>query len=771
MVSKTNYAVLGSALVLCLMVFGVYAVSSTTGEFLANPDTIYITWKDAGYGCYANKTTITNNLATPIDITVDNTTTIGGSSFYVNDGTTNQNTMTIAGSGTQDVIFKISNPESADSDSKNITIMNSTNSLENLQVKINFVKPEALSNIVNVGVIPKINIGDTYAEAKFFINNTEDYDIGIDKVENTTTLRSGTLYMEYSHDLDDSDSIAAGTEGEYTLDINIDPDIANSPGIYSDQIKITADNGCPNQIYNLTVSANLTTQLNVAITANSSLTTDRGKNISVGVTPKYLDGLLVEDLIKTNFTATLIHRELNGLTYPGTVVKSEDMGTYYNVTISVPTNALGGDYQVKIDVEDGLGTTVNNSGIGYFGDFSINRPALKIITDCNGKSVNVGATIECDQTVTNYGNDDAEEVNVSYSLCTDYITVVDPDDYSGTIVAGDDRTYSVTLKGKAATSGCDIKITGKSLGGATEWYHDIISAEIIVKAITETESSQESVSSGSSHKLTITPPETFEIEQGDEISKSVIIKNSGSYNENNVQLTLGGIDSTWYDVLTEKQTIVTALQKTYDVDFSIPEDAEPIEYTITYKAKSDSVEGTATGKMKVIPGEKTETEIESNLTEYLEWYGAVLTLFNETKLAGGNVTELDEIEDMLSQINGLLTKADSHIKLGQYFEAYQELKEARLLLEQAESDLNGEKSKFEKMIFDNFILVGSGIAIAVILVGYYFYTHSSKRYKPYKPRGVDFNLKLKPKISGMKLKYENFKKEFKVKKNKLLKKV
>jgi len=772
---KLNYTILVSILVLCLGVYGVFAVTSTdTGEFSATPETLYLTWQDAGtgFGCYANTTRITNNIVTAINVTVDNTTTVGGASFYVNDGNNNVSIIELGGSTWKDIVLKFdASSLTTGTYTANITLYNTTNSTEELEFIAKVVVPTSLSDLANVGSMPKVNIGQSKViAATFYINNTEDYPITITKVENTTILRKGTTNMTYTHDLVDSTVIAANTNGTYTATITVDTSkTSNSPGIYTDQLNITSDNGCPSQIYNLTLSANLTSHMDVVVAANSSLSTDRNQNVSVGVVPTYVDGTFVDNLVKANFTAAFIHRNLTG-TISATIKSVEDKGTYYNVTVTVPSTILGGDQSVEITVKDGLGTGVNNTGTGFFGYFDVQRPALKLTTDCEGRTVEVGDGFTCKQYVYNYGSVDATEVNLTYSRCTDYLTAAGSNDGEiGDVLAGDYEIDSASYVADAVTTGCDLRIVGESAAGDSVWHNRIKTPKIIVVAVTDNTSQQnnnnDNLGGSGGFNIVITPP-TFEVEQGNGTTEIVNVENTGSYTVNNAELTLSGIDASWYDIITEKQTIIVTLDEDYEVEFDIPEDTEPIEYTITYKIKGDGIEETATGKMKVTPGEVMQTEIEANLTEYKKWYTTVLGLFNETKLSGGNTTELDDVESLLLQITGLLTAAESHITLGEYFEAYQDLKEARTLLLEAEGNLTGEKTKLEDLISGKFVWVGAGIIIVIAIVGIYFYTQSTRGgYKSYKPRGKNLGLHGKRKIAGTKLKFEQFKKDIKRKKD------
>jgi len=260
--SKLNYAVLGSFLVFCLLIFGAFAVTSDGGEFKVEEDPLYITHIDSGtgFGCNANTTRITNlNATRPISITVNNATTFGtGETFYVNNGTANSTLVSLAGGTWKDIILKFdTSAASPGMHTLRIQYYNTSNVTEQGLLTANVIVPTALSDLANVGPIPKINRGkSTTLTIPFYINNSEDYAVTVQKVENITLLKNGANIMNYTHDLGDSTVVAANTNGSYQATVTVDPANTNdATGLYTGQLKITADNGCPNQTYNLTLSA------------------------------------------------------------------------------------------------------------------------------------------------------------------------------------------------------------------------------------------------------------------------------------------------------------------------------------------------------------------------------------------------------------------------------------------------------------------------------------------------------------------------------------
>ncbi|MBU3904691.1 MAG: hypothetical protein KJ906_00905 [Nanoarchaeota archaeon] len=224
---------------------------------------------------------------------------------------------------------------------------------------------------------------------------------------------------------------------------------------------------------------------------------------------------------------------------------------------------------------------------------------------------------------------------------------------------------------------------------------------------------------------------------------------------------------------TGEQNIAVTMKKEYKVLIKAPADAEPKTYTITFKASNAQTEITSTTTMKVMPSEDTKVEIAANYVNYSSWFDNVMRAYNSTNLDEENTTV---VNDMLSQITGLLIKADSHIKLGEYFEAYDSLSEARTLLMEAENIVGVQESGIEFLNEGRLMVVTVLVVLIALGAGLYFANKSGKinlkmpslpgKMNKTRSFGGESNtgLKIKQKHAGLKLKVEEFRKGLKKKK-------
>ncbi|MBU3904648.1 MAG: hypothetical protein KJ906_00670 [Nanoarchaeota archaeon] len=228
------------------------------------------------------------------------------------------------------------------------------------------------------------------------------------------------------------------------------------------------------------------------------------------------------------------------------------------------------------------------------------------------------------------------------------------------------------------------------------------------------------------HKLELTGADSFTVEQGKDITKTVSIKNIGSIQENNVKLAIEGIPSSWYVIETSEQDIAKKAEKEYTIQIKVPTTAEPKTYTITFKALNDQTEEEAEAEIKIMPSEDTKIKIASNYVSYSTWMNTITQAYEETKLPEKNTAE---VEGLLSEITGLLIKADSYIGAGEYFEAYAQLAQAEILLFKAEDIVGIQQTGVGFLNEGRLIIISILIAFIGIGVAIYFKTKKIKLKK------------------------------------------
>ena len=188
--------------------------------------------------------------------------------------------------------------------------------------------------------------------------------------------------------------------------------------------------------------------------------------------------------------------------------------------------------------------------------------------------------------------------------------------------------------------------------------------------------------------LTLTLPPDFNITQGESVIKEISVKNTGELSLPSVVLSISGID--WHSITPEGGVnISVGLSAQFTVNFTIPENAEVKEYTVTVEAKNESAATSSSFKIRILPSNMTvEATIIPLYSEYLMLVEQLENNITDLQNKGTDVAELknilDSIKDKLSQTNSSLNSQD-------YFTANVLLNEAKLLISDLQNKLIAPK--------------------------------------------------------------------------------
>ncbi len=211
--------------------------------------------------------------------------------------------------------------------------------------------------------------------------------------------------------------------------------------------------------------------------------------------------------------------------------------------------------------------------------------------------------------------------------------------------------------------------------------------------------------------ITITAlPNDFNITQGGSILKEITVKNTGNTTLPSVSLAISGIE--WHNVTPGSVSISKGLSATFTVNFTIPENAEVKEYTVTATAQNGSALVGKSFKIRVLPSNKTvESSIVPLYNEYLSLISQLETNISDLANKGANVTDLrnilNSIKDKLNQTNSSLSSQD-------YFAANALLNEVKSLVNDLQAKIITTRPE-EFKIDIIYIIIPIIIGVAAVL--------------------------------------------------------
>ncbi|MEM7823884.1 MAG: hypothetical protein QW227_00710, partial [Candidatus Aenigmatarchaeota archaeon] len=565
-------------------------------------------------------------------------------------------------------------------------------------------------------------------------------------VTGSSNLTKGANWINYTLSLTNL-TVYNGTTNTSTFTITLNTsNTANSQGIYSGWALIHTTNGYPYRAFKLGLFVNLVGELNVTVnnvtnaTDGSSITLP-GVNITLNVTPRYLNGNLISNLTSNsswlvwatpNSNASLVNQSLKTINL--TVINvTNDTSLNYYINATIPSYALGGNYTVYAFVKD-INTANMSSGVGSFSNLTVNETALSLRSSsystqppCDGLSgitiIPIGTAFYCGYNVTNYGFINGTDVTVTRSVsgCSKLDSLPDTINL-GNITPGGSNTTSTntttTWYFNASSTGiCTINVTAVASG--TRW--DRQSLTVIFNVTSGSGGSgdgagQPNVTINTTKGLDITswPNETY-VYQGGSASATITVKNTGALSISDVRLNVTGIDDDWYSVSPVNMSLNRNQEKSFIVTFNVPNNASVGNYSIVYTAWAKDVSNPKVSKLIVYPSNATQAQINISLENYTSKYNELLAMLNMSNVTGNKT----EAAQKLADAKILIEQAQAAINAGDWLTANELLDKIEVALLAAETAL---KTKVVKQIVINIPWMWVGIIAAVAcIVGAAFY--------------------------------------------------
>jgi len=603
------------------------------------------------------------------------------------------------------------------------------------------------------------------------INNTGFYNLSITMLNSSQKLYgSGSYTANFTF----NQITSIPRYGSDMLSINISFNDSLPKGTYTGWIYINATNdnenftSHPQSAYNISITLDLTDELEVRILEIISKDGDRAmnnSNVNENVTARFkiflMDGTEVgasNPLSTSNFWIWLSHTN-----FSYRIPSSGSLSLYnhtnpiyiddYQVNFTVPSGYLGGLYSVYLNLTWITGSAIYR-GQGFNSSFIINNTALSMSTP---NSTNIKLSIDTDYgffiNITNYG----EKAYSSYTVklnesCSGY-------DISATSAVGDcyesKSGSTFTISPKAYSSSCGLLWTissGSSNASACKSYI-IVSpttgwvdpAKINVTVTVSTSSSQqqqqeeepievveeeEEEEEVASKFFTVNYTDLISIEQGENKTVSLKVTNENETHAQSVKLSILLINSTWYKVSPSNAYSVQPEDSyIYRILFAIPEDVDIKDYNGQFKAESKDYTKTGDFKLRVLPGSKLKAKINKSLAIYENETLALELKLNETRSKGGNISS---IESKIKTLRDMIAEAKGYVITGDYRSAYFMLDTIKQLIENVSTEekqlMTGKTFLGAFNWFIAVVILVSAIVAGVIV--YLFW-----------PVGVKFNLK------------------------------
>ena len=223
-------------------------------------------------------------------------------------------------------------------------------------------------------------------------------------------------------------------------------------------------------------------------------------------------------------------------------------------------------------------------------------------------------------------------------------------------------------------------------------------------------------------------PSLVSVEQGENKSVSVTVKNINDTVDQSVSLSILNLTSSWYSVDPSFATINHGNSRNFNVTFKIPENASVMDYKGMFKAYSSYGSTFQRFTLRVTPGAKLQAEIVANLSSFRNETVSLEKAINQSKAQGYDVSEA---ENLLNQTKLKLKQALNYLNQSDYRSAY-------LLLDDIENLLNQTKEALIKATSQKGFNVWKwlkwvGIAIAIGGAGFLVYLlWPTPTYKPEK---------------------------------------
>jgi hypothetical protein len=184
--------------------------------------------------------------------------------------------------------------------------------------------------------------------------------------------------------------------------------------------------------------------------------------------------------------------------------------------------------------------------------------------------------------------------------------------------------------------------------------------------------------------MSVTVPSDFDLVQGTNLSKSVVVKNTGNKTLNNVTLSLSGVS--WYTVSPPRvDQLLRNNEYNFTVTFSPPADATAASYQVTATASSAEISSSKTFNVKV---NLSEANVQAQLIPDLNNYTSQLdSAESDTAKLESRGLNISAVKDLLASARSKLAEAKAFIDSKDYASAARLVDEAKSLVAQASAKM------------------------------------------------------------------------------------
>ncbi len=262
-------------------------------------------------------------------------------------------------------------------------------------------------------------------------------------------------------------------------------------------------------------------------------------------------------------------------------------------------------------------------------------------------------------------------------------------------------------------------------------------------------------------------PSSLTITQNETDVFEITVENDGDTDENNIELTITGIPSSWYSFSPSNLDLDSGDEDEFDVTLEVPEDGEVKSYSLTFKADNGDVSDSKSSTLKVLPCEEGKESINLTYTGYMENYTRLLDRMRNMSLEGKNVTELNStMQDIKSKLDAML----GYMEDDDYFNAAQIIDDIESLFTAAEAQAYEEAGEETVDIIQeatSYVWLVIGVVI-IIIAGFLVYmfmpppkdSHKVKKFKYAPPgKGDTLGKKIDKQIRRLKTKLSDSKKK------------
>ena len=628
------------------------------------------------------------------------------------------------------------------------------------------------------------------------VNNTGFYDLNVVLTNSSNgkiSCSSGTGCSGYFANFTYNSITSVSKHSLETLSVNMTFNSSMPTGLYEGWIlfnatnTITALSSHPNETFNLTLKLNLTSLLDLKelqiISADNSRVANgtHGENVTSKFKIYYINGTTEIEgktaLNTSNFSVSLSNRNASK-TYTGLSLFNGSNPIYdpgiqlYSINFSVPANTVGGHYETSVTANyeknpsySGTGTNrtliINNTGIRLIANTSltptVNENGASIYF--NATAVNYGpleatGLLELQNGTSNYCNIIANEVLTGASCGT--ITVANGDTFTVAISEGEVCEYSwkITSIGGNITSDkyCypDLLATNPGFGNITTitiTVDDVDQNETTTTTTTtsgdgaegegEGEGEGEDEGEESIYLQIKTYPSTVSVEQGNNTTESVVVKNVNDTEWQTITLSVTGIDSSWYDIPINDKELDPEKMYSFFVTFLIPDNATVKDYACKFKASSSLDTVSKDFTLEVSPGPEMQININTSLSKYESNISTLETQINQSRDEGKNTTVA---ESKLSELKAKFEQALEYRDAGDYKSAYELFDDIDTLLNETRAAL--EEAGLPSGGWWNWVkwIIVAVVGVVVIFLGYLFWPTGG--YEP----GKEFVIKTKREV-------------------------